>query len=181
MSISSSKKYNMGFHNPYSIIMYQYVEDDNQLVSIDVLVPCVHMHCRFICPSIQHSSGMFLILRYPNSFVRPIVSLLQTKKRVDSTRTPTKQQPSSKLQRRSKRIPTPLRRKKFWASGAPQCFKLLPFKVVEPDYYTGDGGKGWEVQIFDNEDMNLYDKLDGEVISFFVLSVNLVSVEKPAT
>jgi hypothetical protein len=37
---------------------------------------------------------------------------------------------------------------------------------VEPaDYYTGDGGEGWEVQIFDNEDMNLYDELDGEVMS----------------
>jgi hypothetical protein len=58
MSVSS-KKYNMGFHNPY--IMYQYVEEDgNQLVSIDVLVPCVHH--RFIRPSSIHSSGMYFDL-----------------------------------------------------------------------------------------------------------------------
>jgi hypothetical protein len=61
-------------------------------------------------------------------------------------------------------------------SGA-QRFKL-PFKV-EHNYYTGNGGKGWEVQMFDNEDVDLHDELEGEIMSFIVLSVNLVSVEKP--
>jgi hypothetical protein len=44
----------MGFQNPY--IMYQYIENESQLVSIDVLILSVHR--RFIRPSI-HSSGMF--------------------------------------------------------------------------------------------------------------------------
>jgi hypothetical protein len=60
-------------------------------------------------------------------------------------------------------------------SGA-QRFKL-PFKV-EPDYYTADGGEGWEIQVFDNDDVRLLEELDGDAMCFFVLSVSLVSVEK---
>ena len=41
MSVSS-KKHNMGFQKP--CIMCQHVEIENQLVSIDLLIPCVHRH-----------------------------------------------------------------------------------------------------------------------------------------
>jgi hypothetical protein len=171
MSISS-KKYNMGFQNPY--IMYQYVEDGNQLVSVDVLVPSVHR--RFIRPSI-HSSGMYfdLGIAVPEFFWNADRLVAANKEHTSFNKNTHKatafQQAAKKIQEDFNTFET-----EEVLSGA-QRFKL-PFKV-EPDYYTGDGGEGWEVQIFDNEDTELYDELDGEVMSFFVLSVNLVSVEKP--
>jgi hypothetical protein len=171
----SSKQYNMGFQNLY--IMYQYIEDCNKLVSIAMLgVPCGSTtdSSAFLSTAGQEAACIsILVLWCLNYFGRPtILSLLQTMTRMCSTRTPTKQQPCSKPQRRSKRISIPSRWKKQVFSGA-QHFKL-PFKV-EPDYYTGDGSKGWEVQSFDNEDPELYDELDSEEgMHVFVLSVNLL-------
>jgi hypothetical protein len=162
----------MGFHNPY--IMYQYVEDGYQLVSIDVLVPCVHH--RFIPPAI-HSSGMFFYLGIAvPKFFWQANSLLAANKEEGGFNNNTHKETS--FQQAAKKIQEDFNtfETEEVLSGT-QHFKL-PFKV-EPDYYTGDGGKGWEVQIFDNDDRHFYDKLDGEVMGCFVLSVNLVSVEKP--
>jgi hypothetical protein len=59
-----------------------------------------------------------------------------------------------------------------------QRFKPPPFKVEPADCHTADGGKGWEIQIFNNEDVRLLEELEGAVMTFSVLSVNLVSVVK---
>jgi hypothetical protein len=174
MKVSSPpKQYSMGFQNPY--IMYQYVEDGNQLVSIDVLVPNVHR--KYIRPSI-HSSGMYfdLGIAVPEFFWQANRLIAANKGEEGFNKNTHKatafQQAAKKIEEDFNTFET-----EEVLSGAPQRFKL-PFKV-EHDYYTGDGGKGWEVQIFDNEDEDLHDELEGEVMSFFVLSVNLVSVEKP--
>jgi hypothetical protein len=169
----SSKKYNMGFQNLY--IMYDSIL--KMAISVYPLM-CWSPLCTAdssTLPFTARACILILVLWWClNSFGRPTTSLLQTKKRKDSTRTHTKRQPSIK----SKEIQedfNPFKMEEV-LSGA-QHFKL-PFKV-EHDYYTGDGGQGWVVQVFDNEDSDLYHELDSEVMIFFVLSVNLVSVEKP--
>jgi hypothetical protein len=137
MSISS-KKYNMGFQNPY--IMYQYIEDGNQLVSIDVLIPCVHR--KFIRPSI-HSCGMYfdLGIAVPEFFWQANRLIAANEGDNGFNKNTHKatafQQAAKKIQEDFNTFET-----EEVLSGV-QRFKL-PFKV-EPDYYTGDGGEGWEV------------------------------------
>ena len=99
--------------DPY--IMCKYVENESQLVSIDMLIPCVHH--RVIHPSIHRSGMLFDIdVGCLHSLGRPIISLLRTVENgEDSTRTHTKRQPSRKPQRRSKPTSTRSRWKKLWA------------------------------------------------------------------
>ena len=57
----------------------------------------------------------------------------------------------------------------------------LPFKC-ETDFFKEDPFNdydGWEVQLLDNEDQELFQELEREESEFFLLSLDMVSVVKP--
>ena len=179
MSIQATP-FSMEFKCPY--IMYSYMEHGRQCVSIDFLVP--NQHRRTFRLSVANNKVLELGIVVPPIFYDPRRMLAANEfdkgfNRNTNKATAFEKQCKEIVKKHGKEIenPTDDDSDDVEVCVGKQCVKL-PFDVEE-DLWRGPLGDqdGFEVQVFENDDNTLTDEL-GQTTEYFILSVDMVSVEK---
>lgn len=180
MSVQKAS-FSMEFKCPY--IMYDYVVNGRKVVTVDFLV--VNQHRRFFRLAINGGKVLELKIVVPAIFYN---SQRLAVAHEEATNFDHNTHKSTAFHSRCKEIKKTLgvatnddEAEEFEVSAGKQCVQL-PFEV-EDEFFPGASvhGTGYEILVMDNDDERLYDELGGESTQFFVLSVDMVHIEKEKT
>jgi hypothetical protein len=170
--------FSMEFKCPY--IMYDYVVNGRKVVTVDFLV--VNQHRRFFRLSVNGGKVLELKIVVPAIFYNSERLSVAHSEAANFDHNTHK---STAFQARCKEIKKSLgvathddEAEEFEVSAGKQCIQL-PFEVEE-QFFSGASvhGTGYEILVMDNDDERLYNELEGEATQFFVLSVDMVHIEK---
>jgi hypothetical protein len=166
----------MDFKCPY--IMYDYVDRGWKVVTVDFLVP--NQHHRFFWLSINIKKTLGLKIVVPPVFYCPTCIAGEHGLEEGFNQNTHK---ATAFHLRCMEIKKDLGvatndedADEYEVCAGTQCVQL-PFECEDEFYRGGSSGEGYEILVLDNDDEKLYNEL-GEVSQFFILSVDMVHVEK---
>ena len=169
--MSISKKFSMSFRCPCVIL--DHVVNGRDIATVELLIPNVHR--RWIKLKVSECGKcLHVAIVVPGFFCDPRHVMAANADDGDFTHNASQ---ATRFQRMCKEVmKTADDDEKVWED--PQVIPL-PF-AVEQQFFAKAGGDndGWQVDLCDNDDSTLVAELGGHT-DFFVLTVNMMSTEKP--